>query len=124
MRPKVYLSGPITRGDREHNFRQAAKAQYALMAAGCAVHNPMLTMRLDYAWDVPHDVWVQNDLPFIADGRGHHSDAVLRLPGQSEGADVECAHAALHGVPVRHTVQEIIDLLEPESTLWTEQEEQ
>jgi len=102
MRPKVYLSGPITKGDRDANFRQAADAHKALMAAGFAVLNPMLTMRLPGAFAIEHDTWIANDLPWVA-----VADAVLRLPGESKGADIECEHALIHGVPVFHDAVEL-----------------
>jgi len=108
MRPTVYLSGPITNGDRQANFDQAADAQNYLMGCGCAIQNPMLSMKLPGAWDIPHETWIQNDLPFIANARGR-VDAVLRLPGYSPGADVECSHAVLHGVPVYHDVVAMLE---------------
>jgi len=45
MRPRVYISGPITKGDRDANFQQAADVHRELMAAGFAVFNPMLSMK-------------------------------------------------------------------------------
>lgn len=104
MRTRVYLSGPITLGDREHNFKQAADAQRRLMLAGFAVLNPMLSMQLPGAWDIPHDVWIANDLPWIA-----VADVVLRLPGESTGADEECAFAAdICEVPVYTDIEQLL----------------
>jgi len=102
MRPRVYLSGPITKGDRDANFQQAADAQKTLIAAGFAVLNPMLTIRLPGAFDIDHDAWLANDLPWVA-----AADAVLRLPGKSKGADIECQHATIHSVPVFHDVAQL-----------------
>lgn len=91
----VYLSGPITLGEPEHNFRQAANAQERLMRAGYSVINPMLTMAHPRDKQIPHALWIANDLPII-----ERCDAVIRLPGESVGAEAECAHAAKCGVPV------------------------
>jgi hypothetical protein len=102
LRPRIYISGPITRGDREANFQQAADAQKRLIAAGFAVLNPMLTMRLPGAFEIDHDTWIANDLPWVA-----VADAVLRLPGKSKGADIECEHALIHGVPVFYDEAEL-----------------
>jgi len=102
MRPRIYISGPITKGDREANFQQAADAQKALIAAGFAVLNPMLTMRLPDAFAIGHDTWIANDLPWVA-----VADAVLRLPGESRGANIEGEHAAIHGIPVFHDAAEL-----------------
>jgi hypothetical protein len=99
----VYLSGPITLGDRDHNFKQASDMQRALMARGFAVVNPMLTMKLDWAWDVPHDDWMENDFPLI-----QRVDAMLRLPGESRGSDLEEAHARAYGIPVFYSVADLL----------------
>lgn len=103
LRPTTYLSGPITKGDRQHNFDQAADAQRRLMAAGFAVLNPMLTMLLPGAWDIPHSTWIDNDLPWIAKAK-----AVLRLPGESVGADQEVAFARLKGISVYDDIDHLI----------------
>jgi len=102
LRPRIYLSGPITKGDRDANFQQAADAHKALIAAGYAVLNPMLTMRLPGAFAIEHDTWIANDLPWVA-----VADAVFRLPGESQGADIECEHASIHGVPVFYDATEL-----------------
>ena len=106
-RLRVYISGPITLGDRQHNFDQAAAAHARLMLAGFAVLNPMLTMRLPFGWDseqFPHDLWLAGCLPWVS-----VADAVLRLPGESRGADLECAYAGLRGIPVFYDIVELIE---------------
>ncbi len=99
----VYLSGPITLGDREHNFQQAAAAQKRLMAAGHSVINPMLTMRLPGAWEIPHAQWIAHDLPII-----ERCDAVVRLPGPSIGADTECQFALDNNIPVLDDLDQLL----------------
>lgn len=101
-RPRVYISGPITRGDREHNFKQADEAQKRLMLAGFAPLNPMLSMQCSFAWDLPHHLWIECDLPWV-----EVSDAVLRLPGESVGADQEVSHAIENGIPVFRSIEDL-----------------
>jgi hypothetical protein len=105
-RLKVYISGPITSGNRNHNFAQAADAQKQLMLAGFAPFNPMATMTLPFAWDadVPHGVWLDCDFPWVA-----AADAVLRLPGYSVGADAELQHAEKRDVPIFHGIDQLIE---------------
>lgn len=105
MRNKVYISGPITKGERNFNLYQAHVAHLALLQAGYAPFNPILTMQLPFAWDgmVSHDAWLEADRPWVL-----ASDAVLRLPGESTGADQEVAWAEEAGIPVYHSVLEII----------------
>lgn len=103
MRPKVYISGPITKGNRTSNFAQACHAQKTLMAAGFAVLNPMLSMMHPDAWNIDHETWVANDLPWVA-----CADVVLRLPGESDGAERECEFARHNNIAVIHTVPGVI----------------
>lgn len=103
-RPRVYLSGPITAGNRNHNFHQSVEAQRELMLAGFAPLNPMQTMILPFAWekDFPHALWLECDFAWI-----EVADAVLRLPGYSVGADAELEFAQEKGVPVFYALGQL-----------------
>lgn len=107
MRPVVYISGPISLGNRNLNYFHACEAERQLMLSGFAPINPIRSMVLPFAWDsdMPHDLWLEVDLPII-----ERVDAVLRIPGESVGADREVGHALTLGIPVYYD----IDLLEAE----------
>ena len=94
MRPLIYISGPITVGDRDAHLCQFNQMHRLLMDRGFSVINPGLTMLLPWAWDVDHDTWIECCEPHVA-----RSDACLRLPGFSKGAVQEEQFASLHGVP-------------------------
>ncbi len=94
-RPRIYISGPISRGNRTHNFAQACEAHKKLIDYGAAPLNPMLSMLHPDAYNIEHATWIECDLPWV-----EVADAVLRLSGESVGADAECEHAERHGVPV------------------------
>jgi nucleoside 2-deoxyribosyltransferase len=53
--------------------------------------------------DVPAAYWYELDLHFL-----HACDAVLRLPGDSRGADAECREAAKSGIPVYDTLETLV----------------
>ena len=97
LRPRIYISGPITSGDRNHHVYVSQKWQKLLMENGFAPLNPIHTCVLPFAWEpgMTHDMWIACDLPWI-----EVSDAVLRLPGYSKGADQETEHAFQSGLPV------------------------
>lgn len=95
MRKRVYISGPLTLGNRNLNLFQAFEAHRQLIKAGFAPLNPMITMLCPFAPDVEHSEWLDCDLPWV-----EVCDVVVRLPGESKGADLETAHARLHGIPV------------------------
>jgi hypothetical protein len=104
-RPRVYISGPITKGDRNWNVYQAFAAMKDLMQAGFAPFNPMASCCYPFAWEpgFPADAWMELDLPFVA-----ACDCLLRLPGESAGGDEEVAYAELIGVPVFHDLSHLI----------------
>ena len=101
---RVYISGPITKGDRNWNYYQACDMEAELMRRGFAPLNPMQTMVLPFAWDgeFEHEQWLARDFAWI-----EVADAILRLPGESVGADAECQFAKDRGIPVFDTIIEI-----------------
>jgi nucleoside 2-deoxyribosyltransferase len=92
----VYIAGPYTRPDPVANTRAALDTAERLHATGvvtCVV--PHLTMLWHFAH--PHDLeyWYELDLATLA-----RCDALLRIPGESTGADREVTFAAQRGIPV------------------------
>jgi hypothetical protein len=108
--PRVYISGPITKGSRTNNVYDGYVWQEMLMRNGFAPLNPIATCVAPFAWEgwASHDLWVACDLPWI-----EVADCVVRLDGESAGADIEVQHALDHNVPVFVapfvTIQELID---------------
>ncbi len=106
MRTKVYISGPITHGSRIYNFTQAERAMRFLMMHEFSVLNPMLSMTVPWEAEMPHEEWLENDYPWVLE-----ADAVLRLPGFSEGADLECALAVENEIPVFTDIQALVETM-------------
>jgi hypothetical protein len=124
-RPRVYIAGPITRGDLKHNVDQATAAFVALSKAGYAPLCPHWSVYAKPAISLPgpvgadpfvycratrngneemtHADWIGADLPWV-----EVSDAVLRLPGESTGADLEVEHAVKNCIPVFHSIDELL----------------
>ncbi len=53
--------------------------------------------------DLSHEDFIDVDLPWVV-----ASDAVLRLPGESKGADAEVNCALDHSVPVFYSIDELV----------------
>jgi hypothetical protein len=53
--------------------------------------------------ELTHAQWLAMDIEII-----NRCDAVLRLPGESTGADAEVAFAESMGIPVFHDIEEVI----------------
>ena len=102
MRPRIYISGPISKGNRFDNLVQALDAQKWMLDNGFAPLNPMLTMLIPWEADVQHQTWVEADLPWV-----EASSAIFRLPGESDGADQEVRRAREHDIPVFTDLEEL-----------------
>lgn len=127
MRNRVYIAGPISRGDLMHNVNQATEAFVKLALAGLAPHCPhwFVYSKMCYRNNplelgglpskvlceatvagndaMTHDDWLGIDLAWV-----EMADAVLRLPGESVGADREVEHAKRVGIPVFESIEQVV----------------
>src|SRR5262245_44066941 len=112
MRLKIFVAGPIRgkgNSDLAANLKQAKEAGIALMHAGLSPLVPHLGCH--YRSDTPEsqpygigaEVWLDCNFAWI-----EHADALLRLPGESEGSDAEVAFAQRSGIPVFHSMAEVM----------------
>jgi hypothetical protein len=114
LRKRVYIAGPISRGDLAHNINQATAAFVELARAGLAPLCPHWSAFSSPCWpcesdrrrvlaagtvhgndEMSHADWLGVDIPWV-----EVADAVLRLPGDSAGADAEVEAARARGIPV------------------------
>ena len=98
----VYVAGPYT-GNEEANVVRALDAATVLLRAGLFPYVP----HLSHFWEDLHphhyEVWMALDFGWV-----RRSDAVLRLPGESKGADREVALASSLGLPVFHSTDAVL----------------
>lgn len=105
MRQRVYVSGPYTSNPKANTHHTIQEAQ-RLLQAGYAPMVPHLT---HYWGEVvgqevnPYEAWLELDLAWVP-----MADAVVRLPGKSEGSDRETALAKDWGIPVYASVDELL----------------
>jgi len=108
-RLRIYIAGPITKGPLAENIKQATDAAMRLLKAGFGPLCPHLSCYMGgpapavLPGDTTHEDWYEADMPWVA-----VSDAVLRLPGESVGADKETALAQQLGIPVYTDVEMLI----------------
>jgi len=100
---KVYIACPYTIGDVTMNVRSSILAQDYLESNGFMVYNPLLShfqhLVLPHR-DVNH--WYEKDLKWLLE-----CDCVLRLEGESVGADREVKIARERGMPIFYSVFDI-----------------
>ena len=105
MRKRIYIAGPMTKGDRIANLQQALHAYRALIEKGFAPLCPQLTTFVEGMLpQFTHDEWLAIDLSWVA-----VADALIRLPGESTGADAEVAQAKRCCVPVYHNLGRLLE---------------
>lgn len=103
MRQKVYVSGPLSSsGNRLDNVQRAIDAGVELIKLGYAPLVPHLTHYMDPTDSLGHDPWIEVDIPWVS-----CADAVLRLPGDSTGADAECYTAKQCGIPIYYSIADL-----------------
>ena len=95
MKPVVYIASPYRKGSQARNVARQIEAAHMLLDAGASPIAPLLNHFMDITRPRPEQEWVEADMALVA-----KSDGVLRLEGDSEGADREVAMAKEWGIPV------------------------
>lgn len=104
QRLRVYIAGPLSQGDRKQNVEKAKHAAIELIHYGFAPLCPQLTDHLDPTDSLGQQTWYDVDLPWVS-----VADAVLRLPGSSIGADLECHLAQSLSIPVFSNIKSLCE---------------
>jgi len=100
----AYIAGPYSAGDVGVNIRNAIAAGDQMWAKGYAPYIP----HLNHLWQLispkPYDEWIRIDIEIL-----RRSDILVRLPGNSIGADDEVIFATHIGIPVYFGIEEVPD---------------
>lgn len=94
--PLIYLAGPYTRPDPVQNTSHAitvAKFLEDMYDVAVIVPHLSLLSHLVHPRDIDH--WYAYDLQIL-----HRCDALVRMPGDSTGADMEVSFAIAANIPV------------------------
>ena len=95
----LYISGPLTLGDKEENIKKAIEAADQVLAYGGIPYIPHLNELWDVISHKDYDTWLDYDLQWVA-----KCDALIRIPGESPGGDVEVEFAKANEIPVFYSV--------------------
>lgn len=91
----IFVSSPYTLGDVSENVQRQVEMAHRLMDYGFAPIAPLLSHYLELWRSRPWEEWMEVDLELVS-----RCDALLRLEGESRGADMEVAEARRLGIPV------------------------
>ena len=99
---KVYIASPYTLGDVAVNVKLQIDTASELIAAGFAVFWPLSSHFLHMAHPQDYPIWTQQDLEWVAS-----CDVLLRIGGESKGADREVEYARELGKEVFCSVNDL-----------------
>ncbi len=99
---KVYIASPYTIGDVAVNVKVQLDMYDQLMTLGYAPFAPLYSHFQHMAHPRPYQDWIKIDLVWV-----EACDCVLRLPGESKGADGEADYARALNKPVFYSLEEL-----------------
>ena len=99
---KVYIAGPYSKGDVAVNVNTATLIADELYDLGYAPYLPHLTHYWHIIKPRPYEDWLKLDKEFLL-----ICDCVLRIPGESSGADAEVDLARDKGIKVFFSIQSL-----------------
>lgn len=100
---KIFVSGPYTKGDVAINVKNAIDVSNKLIDIGFAPFCPHLTHFLHMHKPQAYEKWLEIDAVFLKT-----CDAVLRIPGESNGADLEVKLALELSIPVFYKIDDLL----------------
>src|ERR1035438_10125519 len=103
----VYIASPYTIGDVAMNVKRQIDMVDELMNLGFAPFAPLYSHFQHLVHQRPYQDWVEIDLVWV-----EVCDCVLRLKGESKGADGEVKLALELGKPVFYSVKELVEYYE------------
>jgi hypothetical protein len=110
---RVYVAGPYTKGDVALNVRAAIEAGDRLLKAGHAPYIPHLTHFWHLVCPGPYEQWTLFDLAYLG-----VCDAVVRIPGESRGADAEVMYAVGRHIPIFMGLDDFLREVGPGNGAW------
>ncbi len=102
MRISVYIASPYTKGDVAVNVRDSFLVANQLADLGYLPFPPLYSHFWHFLTPHPYQFWLELDKEWVL-----RCDCILRLPGESTGADGEVEFAKEHGIPVYYSIEEL-----------------
>lgn len=91
---RVYIAGPYS-SDPPANTALALRVAELVWMHGDIPYVPHLTMFWEFAHHHPYEDWLEYDMEWL-----RQCEALLRIPGESQGADLEVAAARQLGLQI------------------------
>ncbi len=98
----IYIASPYTKGDVVLNVRKSIEAADILLAKGYIPFVPLLTHFWHLISPKPIEAWYEYDNEWVT-----KCDCLLRLEGESTGADKEVELARNYGIRVYFDINDL-----------------
>jgi hypothetical protein len=105
----VYIASPYTVGDTCVNVKRQLDTAHILIDKGFCPVVPLLSHYLHIHRPRDYEDWMKLDFEWLS-----RCDVVLRLPGESSGADREVQRARELEIPVVTSIGELLLRVSPE----------
>lgn len=104
---KVYIASPYTKpeGEQEKNTIESFRMASVLMGLEFCPYAPLWSHYLHQHFPQDYETYLKHDLEWL-----ECCDFVLRLPGESRGADIEVKHAEKLGIPVCYSIEQLLTM--------------
>ena len=99
----VYIASPYTKGDVAKNVKVQIDAADELMNHGFCAIVPLLAHFQHIYHPRSYEHWMK-----ISEEKLRRSDVLLRLPGESNGADDEVKLAKLLNIPIFYSIKDLV----------------
>lgn len=100
---RVYIASPYTKGDVAINVKRQLDCADELMTLGYVPFAPLYSHFQHMAHPRPYTDWIEIDLIWVK-----QCNCVLRLDGESSGADGEVEFAKQNNIPVFYSINELL----------------
>lgn len=100
---KIYIASAYSIGDQAVNVKIQMDCADELMTLGFAPYVPLYSHFQHMAHPRPYEDWIEIDKVWVL-----ACDCVLRLPGESKGADGEVKLALDEGLQVFYSVDDLV----------------
>jgi hypothetical protein len=103
----VYIASPYTKpaGNEQENVDKSFDVAIQLIELGYAPYAPLYSHYLHLRKPQPYDVWMRIDVEYLL----RSADCLLRLPGESSGADEEVKLAIENDIPAFYSVEALVE---------------
>lgn len=103
---KIYIASPYSIGDKKSNVEKQEDVASILIDHEAVPIWPLCSNYINKRHPKPYETWMQQDFELL-----EMCDCLLRLDGESEGADREVNHALSCGIDCFFDLDELLEYI-------------